>query len=189
MRAMIVIEMNVSADDITGMFNVIEMPLAVDTFNLYNSVGPLGYDVVRRVIVLCHADGDVMSLQHGHIIVTAILHTTVGVMDQSIKASASFHGNGLTDCLFQSLHGDGGTQRVGKHPTYNLVRVGVGYQMQVIHIPVDKVYISDVGHPYLSITRNSIRLYCYHSPPCLATLHPHTKPIEAEHVAVLRLYI
>ncbi len=46
--------------------------------------------------------------------------------------------------------------------------------------------MTDLG---LSITRNSIRLYCYHSPPCLATLHPHTKPIEAEHVAVLRLYI
>ncbi len=87
MRAMIVIEMNVSADDIAGMFNVIEMPLAVDTFNLYNTVGPLGYGVVRRVIVLGHADGDVMSLQHGHIIVTAILHATVGVMDQSIKGS------------------------------------------------------------------------------------------------------
>ena len=76
MRAMIVIEMNVSADDIAGMFNVIEMPLAVDTFNLYNTVGPLGYGVVRRVIVLGHADGDVMSLQHGHIIITAILHVS-----------------------------------------------------------------------------------------------------------------
>ena len=36
MRAMIVVEMNVPADDITGVFNVIEMPLAVDTFNLYS---------------------------------------------------------------------------------------------------------------------------------------------------------
>lgn len=61
-RSIVIVEMNVPADDITGVFNVIEMPLAVDTFNLYNTVGPLGYGVVRRVIVLGHADGDAMRL-------------------------------------------------------------------------------------------------------------------------------
>ena len=61
-RSIVIVEMNVPADDITGVFNVIEMPLAVDTFNLYNTVGPLGYGVVRRVIVPGHADGDAMRL-------------------------------------------------------------------------------------------------------------------------------
>ena len=37
-RSIVIVEMNVPADDITGVFNVIEMPLAVDTFNLYNTV-------------------------------------------------------------------------------------------------------------------------------------------------------
>ena len=60
MRAIVIVEMNVPADDITGVFNVIEIPLAVDTFSLYNTVGPLGYGVVRRVIVPGHADGDAM---------------------------------------------------------------------------------------------------------------------------------
>lgn len=43
----------------------------------------------------------------------------------------------------------GGTQRVGKHPADNLMRVGVGYQMQVTHISVSKLYMDDVGNPYL----------------------------------------
>ena len=147
-RAAVVVEVDVPADDMVCMFHVPETPLAVDTLHLYDAVGPLGYGVVRGVVVLGHADGDVMGLQHGHIVVAAILHATVGVVDQPLEAVASTHGHGLGDGLFQGLHGYGRAKAVGKHPAHYLVGVRVGYQVQVADAPVGQVYVGDVGHPY-----------------------------------------
>ena len=75
-RTEVVVEMDVTTYYIAGMFHALKMFLAVDLFLLDDSVHPLGNGIVRRTVVFGHADGYVVFLQHGDVIVTAILHAT-----------------------------------------------------------------------------------------------------------------
>ena len=53
----IVVEVDVSTDDLLGMPDIVEVTLSVDTFALDYPVDPLGNGIVRRVVVLRHANG------------------------------------------------------------------------------------------------------------------------------------
>ena len=80
-RPEVVVEMDVTAYYVAGMFQALKMFLAVNPFLLDDAVHPLGDGIVRRLVVLRHADGYVMLLKHGYIIVATILNPTVGMMD------------------------------------------------------------------------------------------------------------
>ena len=62
MGPVIVVEVDVSADDVPGMPDVVEVTLSVDTFALDYPVDPFGNGIVRRVVVLRHADGNLVRL-------------------------------------------------------------------------------------------------------------------------------
>ena len=71
------------------------------------------------------------------------------MVDQPLKDLAAAHGYGLVDGHLQSLHRDGGLERVGQCPSHDLVRVGIGDEVQVAHVPARQGDVSDVGHPQL----------------------------------------
>ena len=56
MWSVVVVEVDVSADDVPGMPDVVEVTLSVDTFALDCPVDPFGDGIVRRFVVLRHAD-------------------------------------------------------------------------------------------------------------------------------------
>ena len=60
--SIVIIKVNIPTDDITGMDDVLEMPLAVNTLHFYNTVGSLGYGVICWVVILGHADGYAVGL-------------------------------------------------------------------------------------------------------------------------------
>ena len=57
-----VVEVDVSTDDLLGMLDILEVTLSVDTFALDYSVDPLGDGIVRRVVVLRHANVNLVRL-------------------------------------------------------------------------------------------------------------------------------
>ena len=145
----VVVEVDVALNHAVGMLKGVEALLAIDTFHLYYTVGTLGDGIVRRLVVLAHGDGNLMRLEHGHVVIAAILHATVGVMNLSIEDLAAGHGRGLTDGHPQCLHGDGCLECPGPSPADNLVRVGVGDQVQVAHVAACQGDVGDVGSPKL----------------------------------------
>ena len=62
MWSVAVVEMDVSTDDLLGMPDILEVALSVDTFALYYPVDPLGDGIVRRVVVLRHANVNLVRL-------------------------------------------------------------------------------------------------------------------------------
>ena len=62
MWSVVVVEVDVSADDVPGMPDVVEVTLSVDTFALDCPVDPFGDGIVRRFVVLRHADGNLVRL-------------------------------------------------------------------------------------------------------------------------------
>ena len=61
------------------------------------------------------------------------LYYTVGALRNGIvrRLVVLAHGYGLVDGHLQSLHRDGGLERVGQCPSHDLVRVGIGDEVQV----------------------------------------------------------
>lgn len=57
-----VVEVDVSTDDLLGMLDILEVTLSVDTFALDYPVDPLGDGIVRRVVVLRHANVNLVRL-------------------------------------------------------------------------------------------------------------------------------
>ena len=147
-RTPVVVEVDVAFDDTVGVLEGTET-LPVDAFHLYYTVGSLCDGIVRRVIVLTHGDGDAVFPEHSHIVVAAVLYASVGVVGQSLKNLTSAHVNGLVDSHLQSLHRDGGLERLGKCPAHDLVRVGIRDQVQVAHVASGQGDVGNVGHPEL----------------------------------------
>ena len=58
----IVVEVDVSTDDLLGMLDILEVTLSVDTFALDYPVDPLGDGIVCRVVVLRHANVNLVRL-------------------------------------------------------------------------------------------------------------------------------
>lgn len=147
--ASVVVEVDVALYHPVCMLKGVEALLAVDTFRLYFSVDALSDGVVCGIIVLTHGDGYLMRLEHGHVGIAAILHATVGVVNQSPEGFAAGHGYGLADGHSQRLHGDGSLERPGQCPAHNLVRVGISDQVQVAYVAACKGDIGNVGCPKL----------------------------------------
>ena len=98
-RTPVVIEPDVPSNDLPGLFGGIELPAPVDAFRLDNAVDTLGYGIIGRLVVLGHADGDVMIAEQFHITVTTVLYAAVGMMYKSFQILAPPHGRSLFYCL------------------------------------------------------------------------------------------
>lgn len=85
----VVVEMDESSDYVPCVFQTVEGLHRVDGFGLDYTIGTLCDGVVRRVIVLGHADLDFMFLECSHIVVTAELYATVRVMYQPFQGYAT----------------------------------------------------------------------------------------------------
>lgn len=62
MWPVVVVEVDVSTDDLLVMPDILEVTLLVDMFALDYPVDPLGDSIVRRVVVLHHANGNLVRL-------------------------------------------------------------------------------------------------------------------------------
>ena len=92
-RSAVIIEMYEPSDYFPCMFDTMIRLAGIDLLRLDDSVYPFSHSVVRRLVVLGHTDTDMVLLKNRHIIVTTILHSTVGVMDQTVQRHASRIGN------------------------------------------------------------------------------------------------
>ena len=134
MGTVVVVEVDEARDEILRIPEGGELLLAVDTFHLYYTVGALCDGIVRRLVVLAHGDGNLVRLEHGHVCVAAVLHTTVGMVDQSLECLAARHRHSLVCGHLQCLDADGSLERLSQSPADYLVRVGIGDEMQVAHV-------------------------------------------------------
>ena len=60
MRTPVVIEPDVPSNDLPGLFGGIELPAPVDAFRLDNAVDTLSYGIIGRLVILGHADGNII---------------------------------------------------------------------------------------------------------------------------------
>ena len=70
-------------------------------------------------------------------------------MDKSLEYLTAAHRHSLPDGHLQCLHRNGRLERPGQCPANNLVRVGIGNQVQVAYVAACKGDVGDVGHPQL----------------------------------------
>lgn len=147
-RTAVVVEVDESPDDLFRMLPGAELPPAINTFFLDNTVDTLGDGVVGRLVVLRHGDGDSMGPEHVDILITAVLDTAVRVVNQLFQAVASPHRHGLSECLPQCLHGGGGLERVSQHPAYDFVGISVCDKVQIA-VSISRGEVGDIRHPQL----------------------------------------
>ena len=70
----VVVEVDKTAYDLTGMFPGVELTLAIDTFFLDYAIDALCDGIVRGLVILGHGDGYAIRLEYGDIGVAAVLH-------------------------------------------------------------------------------------------------------------------
>ena len=142
-RSPLVVELNKVPDARPCGLQVFVRGLPVELLRLDDSVDPLGNAVVRGLVVLCHADPYAAALQLPDVGVAAVLHSPVRMVDE--LAEIAFPG--LFDGLAESVKRILCLQRRREAPSYDLVRVGVGDEVQVAAVPACQLDVGDVAHP------------------------------------------
>jgi len=99
--------------------------LSVYALALDDAVHALRDAVVGGLVVLGHRYQDAVPLQLLHVQVAAVLHASVGVVDEPREVAPS----GLPYGHAERFEGEDGRQRVRQAPAHNLVRVGVRDQV------------------------------------------------------------
>ena len=141
-RALVVVEADEGGDTLTCVLDGLEAPLAVDDLCLQYTVHTLCNGVVSWLVVLRHGDSDTVLLQFVRIGIAAVLYAPVRVMDETLQ----FIGCSLFYGHLESFQRIFCLQCVREAPAYDLMRVGIRYQMQVA-AAVHKVDVRDVAHP------------------------------------------
>ena len=134
-RTPAVVEVYEAGNDCPCLFYGWQLFPRIDAFCLQYAIDTFCNGIVRRLVVLCHGDCNAVAFQHAHICVTAILDTTVGVVDEACEALSSTHLYRLVYGHLQDLLADGCLQGVRHCPSDHLVGVGVSYQRRVQHRP------------------------------------------------------
>ena len=150
-RPAVVVEVHDGADELacfprsTGPFHAVE-PLLLD-----DAVHALGQGIVRGTVVLRHADADAQGAEAPDVLVAAVLHAAVGVVDEGLPVGI---GPRLGDGLFQGRQRVAGLKGFRERPPDNLTGVGVGNQVQIAD-SVLRHDVRDVGHPQLVGSRRA----------------------------------
>ena len=111
-----IVELNDVSHQSPRFFKVMGTFHLIKPFLLDDAVHALCYGIVRRLIILRHADGGIDTLQMFYIQVTAILDTTVGMMNQSFEPQIG----DLFDAHIQGCHGIGRNKAVREDPSDDL---------------------------------------------------------------------
>lgn len=126
-RSAMVVEAYISLHLPKRVHHVFEHRPSIDVFCLYDAIHPLRYAIVRRVVILRHADGDIVRPKQVRVCIAAVLSTSVRVVYQAQEIRLSRlpygHAQGLQreDCL----------QGFGQTPAHDLMGVSVRDDMQV----------------------------------------------------------
>ena len=99
--------------------------LHIDALGLYGGVHALCQGVVRRLVVLRHADGDTVFLKLSDEHVATVLHAAVGMVDEPLEVVLARLRYGHAE----RVQSEQGTERGGQPPAYYLARIGVGHQV------------------------------------------------------------
>ena len=140
----VVVEEDEARDTLKCILIRLEAAFTVDNLRFEYAVHTLCYGVVRGFVVLRHADPHMILLQFVRIVVAAVLHASVRVMDESFQ----FIGRSLRDGHPEGLQRVFCLQRLGQTPAHDLVRVGIRHQVQVAAV-AHQVDVRDVAHPQL----------------------------------------
>ena len=142
-RPAVVVEVEVTRDEVPGVLIRRQSLLAVDTFHLYYTVDALCDGIFRRLVVLRHGYADVVGLKQGYICVAAVLYSAVGMVDKPLEGFSPRHSHGLFNGHLQGFDADGCTECPGQSPADDLVRVGIGDKMQVTHVATIQCNVGD----------------------------------------------
>ena len=118
---------------------------AVEPLLLDNAVYTFCYGIVRGAVVFRHADADFQPLETCHILVAAVLHAAVGVVDERLPVGI---GPSLRNGLFQSFHRMAGLESFRERPPDDLAGVGIGDQVQIAD-SILRHDVRDVSDPQL----------------------------------------
>ena len=99
----------------------------IKPFLFDDAVHAFCYGIVRRLVVLRHADSGIDSSQMLYVLITAILYAAVGMMNQSVQPQIC----DIFDAHIQGCHGVGGDKAVGQCPPDNLMGKRICQQMQI----------------------------------------------------------
>jgi hypothetical protein len=138
----LVVERDDAPQLFAGLTYVGELFPFPEPFGLYDAVHALRHGVVRRLVVLRHADGYAVLIQALHIGVAAVLYASVGVVDKTVQITASR----TRYRHFQRLQRIDGMKAGSEHPSHNLAGIGVCHQMKIADA-VLQVYVGDVAYP------------------------------------------
>lgn len=144
-----VVKVDVPSDGLAGRGDVGEGAPAVYGLLLYYAVDALGHGVVGGVVVLGHAHRYAVSPQLADVGVAAVLHPAVGVVDEAVKTVRAAHRHGMGYGLPEGVERLRGAKRRRDLVAYDLVRVGIGDQVQVARATAFEWYVGYVGHPQL----------------------------------------
>ena len=82
MRTLLVIELYESGEALPCIVYTLEAMFPIDDLCLKDPVDTFCYGIIRRFIILRHTDADSMLQEEFYIGLTAILYTSVGMMDK-----------------------------------------------------------------------------------------------------------
>ena len=117
MRALLVVEADEAGDAIPGVRLALETMLTVDDLCLKDAVHTLGYGIVRRLVIFCHADSYTMFVKFLRIGIAAVLYASVGVVYEMVELFL----RGLFHCHPEGLKGVLSLQRIRQAPADDLV--------------------------------------------------------------------
>ena len=81
MRTGVVIEMDETGYGLMCLLERWELLLWMDILCLYYTISTLRYRIVRRLVVLCHRDGNTMFFQHSYVCVTTVFFIKFSIYD------------------------------------------------------------------------------------------------------------
>ena len=144
-RPSVVVEVHDGAYELARLPRSLGTLHAVEPLLLDDAVDALGQGVVRGTVVLRHADADAKGVKATYVLIAAVLHAAVGVVDERLPVGI---GPRLGDGLFQGRQRVAGLESFRERPPDNLTGVGIGDQVQVAD-SVLRHDVCDVGHPQL----------------------------------------
>ena len=86
-RTLAVVELYETRNESPCIFKGRRLFPRIDALCLQYAIYTLCNGIVRRLIVLCHGDCNAVAFQHGHICITAILDTTIGMVDEVTRGT------------------------------------------------------------------------------------------------------
>ena len=82
MRSFIVVEVDKTTNTLPCLLYIHIRGLPIEFLRLDNAIDALSNAIIRGLVVFCHAYADTKTLQRLYIHITAVLYTSVRVMDQ-----------------------------------------------------------------------------------------------------------